>query len=43
MDSEPWYVEDIWDNYDPELLERFNKEMVVPNYPKDGKCHSLRR
>jgi hypothetical protein len=26
----------LWENYDEELLERFSREMVVPNYKKEG-------
>jgi hypothetical protein len=26
----------LWENYDEELLERFSREMVVPNYKREG-------
>lgn len=44
--SDSWYMLNLWENYDEELLERFSREMVVPNYKKEGKItpsHSISR
>lgn len=31
-----WFMVNLWENYDEDLLERFSREMVVPNYKKEG-------
>lgn len=34
--NDSWYMINLWENYDEELLERFSREMVVPNYKREG-------
>ncbi|EGC34343.1 hypothetical protein DICPUDRAFT_98253 [Dictyostelium purpureum] len=39
--GKPWTLVDLWEDYDRELLERFYKEIMIPNFPNKYELEPL--
>ncbi|GAM17997.1 hypothetical protein SAMD00019534_011720 [Acytostelium subglobosum LB1] len=39
--GKPWTLVDLWEDYDKDLLERFYKEIMIPNFPNKSELEPL--